>query len=88
MMKWKNNNIQVFCELLKSVLSKMQQGCTKYGWMVILLEVWKKKTFHYLIWFLPFRVDRQLCLVEDLLTSTFQRARVFPSKRKITYYIL
>ena len=43
MMKWKNNNIQVFCELLKSVLSKMQQGCTKYGWMVILLEVWKKK---------------------------------------------
>ena len=88
MMKWKNNNIQVFCELLKSVLSKMQQGCTKYGWMVILLEVWKKKTFHYLIWFLPFRVVRQLCLVEDLLTSTFQRARVFPSKRKIMYYIL
>ena len=48
----------------------------------------KKKTFHYLIWFLPFRVVRQLCLVEDLLTSTFQRARVFPSKRKIMYYIL
>ena len=48
----------------------------------------KKETFHYLIWFLPFRVDRQLCLVEDLLTSTFQRARVFPSKRKIMYYIL